>query len=252
MNNVHCIYCHENKINGKKYIGQAKNNPKQRWKNGEGYKSSPLFYNAIQKYGWDGFYHYVVLSGLTLEQANTQEEYFIDKFKTRDRRYGYNIRSGGENQLWTDEAKSNLSRNKKAAVDSNPEKYNRKMVYQYDLEGNYIGCYESADFAYKTTGIRESSIRSCCHHRENHKSAGGYRWEYYKVDKLPSKYHRNSGGHNRIKILQKDSKGTILTEWDSIASIVSELGISQYNILAYCDKKKVPPDGAIWDYKEGE
>ena len=252
MKGSYCIYCHENKINGKKYIGQTKNNPKQRWKNGEGYKGSPLFYNAIQKYGWDNFYHYIVIGGLTLEQANEQEEYFIDKLKTRDKRFGYNIRSGGDNQLWTDEARRNLSRARKAAVDSDPKRYNRKMVYQYDLDGNYINCYESADFASKITNIRESSIRSCCHHRKNHKSAGGYRWEYYKVDKLLSAYHKNSGGQNRIRVVQKDSNGVVLREWDSIAAIVTELGISQYNILAYCDKKKIPPDNMIWDYKEGE
>ena len=53
-------------------------------------------------------------------------------------------------------------------------------------------------------------------------------------------------------MVQEDSNGVVLREWDSIAAIVNELGISQYNILAYCDKKKIPPDNMIWDYKEGE
>ena len=41
----HCIYLHENKINHKKYIGQAKGNPKNRWrKEGKGYYKSNRYF----------------------------------------------------------------------------------------------------------------------------------------------------------------------------------------------------------------
>lgn len=47
---------HKNKINNKVYIGQTHQTLKERWgKNGSGYRTSPHFYHAIQKYGWDNF-----------------------------------------------------------------------------------------------------------------------------------------------------------------------------------------------------
>lgn len=54
------VYQHINKQNGKRYIGiTSQKTPQKRWKNGLGYMGQPLFYNAIVKYGWDGFTHEV-------------------------------------------------------------------------------------------------------------------------------------------------------------------------------------------------
>ena len=248
--NNYCVYCHENKINGKKYFGQTKNNPKQRWKNGCGYRDSPLFYNAILKYGWDNFYHYIVKENLTLEQANFIEEEFIKCFNTQDRKFGYNIRSGGENFAWDSEARHKLSTVMKNLVDSDPLKYGRKQVFQYTLEGEYMASYESASKAMQITGIAEGSIRGCCHHRKNNKSAGGFMWEYYKVDKLDTIYCRNSGGQNGKKIIQKDLSGNFIKEWPSIGAIIKELNISRYNILACCENKKASVNDYIWEYKK--
>ena len=62
---MYTIYIHRNKINNKAYIGQTCNDPKKRWENGNGYKKQPHFYNAIQKYGWDGFEHIIWGENLT-------------------------------------------------------------------------------------------------------------------------------------------------------------------------------------------
>lgn len=50
--------------NGKVYIGITSRKPEQRWKNVNGYKDSPKFYNAIKKYGWDNFKHEILFDGL--------------------------------------------------------------------------------------------------------------------------------------------------------------------------------------------
>lgn len=103
------IYKHVNKTNGKVYIGQTSISPEKRWKNGSGYIGNKYFFNAIQKYGWDGFEHIIVESGLTLEEANKQEENLIAEYKSNKKECGYNIRNGGRNSKMHPESKRKIS-----------------------------------------------------------------------------------------------------------------------------------------------
>ena len=112
---MYCIYMHKNKINGKIYIGQTSQNPPSlRWgKNGQNYKKSSYFYNAILKYGWDNFEHIILKQNLTQDQANQQEEYYIKKYNTIDERYGYNLRYGGNNFCFNDKTKEKMKQSAK-------------------------------------------------------------------------------------------------------------------------------------------
>lgn len=99
MNNNYCIYVHITPSK-KLYIGMT-NNIKRRWHEGLGYIDSDRkvqlpFANAILKYGWDNIQHIVLMDNLSKEVACECEKYLIAKYKTQDRRYGYNISNGGE------------------------------------------------------------------------------------------------------------------------------------------------------------
>ena len=89
------VYCHINKLNGKKYVGITGQKVENRWRNGNGYQGQ-VFYNAILRYGWHNFYHEILYSGLTKHQAEQMEIKLISEWKTNDARYGYNASSGGE------------------------------------------------------------------------------------------------------------------------------------------------------------
>lgn len=104
QNETYCVYMHTNQQNGKVYIGQTKfgNNPNKRWRNGEGYAMSVVFYKAIKKYGWDGFDHKIIALGLTQDEANHLEETLIQQFDSTNPANGYNIKAGGENHEWSD------------------------------------------------------------------------------------------------------------------------------------------------------
>ena len=106
---MYTIYTHINKQNGKMYIGQTSVTPEQRWKNGNAYKNSRYFWNAIQKYGWDNFEHIILYSDLTSEEADYIEELLIRKYQTTDRNKGYNIRYGGNNSKYSEESKQLIS-----------------------------------------------------------------------------------------------------------------------------------------------
>ena len=90
------VYRHVNKINGKQYIGITKRKPIERWgSDGSKYKSTPHFYNAILKYGWDNFEHEILYSNLSKERACEIEIELIQKYQTQNRELGYNIMDGG-------------------------------------------------------------------------------------------------------------------------------------------------------------
>lgn len=117
------VYCHTNKINGKKYIGITCQELNQRFRNGKGYKSSPHFNNAIKKYGWSNFEHEILFSDLDEKTAKEREVEMISQYKTRNTDYGYNVTPGGEgysgsDSPWfgkhhTEEAKRKMSESRK-------------------------------------------------------------------------------------------------------------------------------------------
>lgn len=102
--NTSVVYCHINKVNGKRYIGKT-NNIASRWSgNGSAYLrgrgKNTIFANAIKKYGWDNFEHIILEDGLTDEEASEREVYYIELYKTNivkhGNAYGYNMTDGGE------------------------------------------------------------------------------------------------------------------------------------------------------------
>lgn len=90
-----CVYKHTNKTNGKVYIGITSGIPETRWANGKKYKGNKHFTSAINEYGWDGFVHEVLCTGLTKEEAIEEEICLICAYRSADREFGYNISLGG-------------------------------------------------------------------------------------------------------------------------------------------------------------
>ena len=107
---MYTVYQHKNKINGKIYIGITSQKPEQRWgSQGCNYKSSPHFYSAIQKYGWNNFEHNILFTGLTKEQACLKEQELIKEYDLMNREFGYNSTSGGDIFVMNEETKQKIS-----------------------------------------------------------------------------------------------------------------------------------------------
>ena len=128
------VYIHKNKINGKIYVGQTCQDPKKRWDCGRGYETSPKFFNAILKYGWDNFEHIILYQNLSQNEANQIEIQLIKQYKTQDENFGYNITSGGNNYQHREETKKKIGRansiSLKGKTHSNEwsEKMSKKLV----------------------------------------------------------------------------------------------------------------------------
>lgn len=112
------VYEHKNKINGMRYIGITSCSLDKRWgKNGSHYKKNAHFWNAIQKYGWDGFEHNILYSGLSMQDACTKEKEIIEKYQTYNPSFGYNNTKGGEEVIeFSDQSKQRMSNSKKNRV----------------------------------------------------------------------------------------------------------------------------------------
>lgn len=123
------VYKYTNKYNGKVYIGQTKNDLQERAQhNGKNYCECRRFYNAIKGYGWDAFEPTILADGLTIEEANRLEQFYIEKYDSMNPDYGYNLQAGGMNHDVCPETCKLISENAKERY-KNPENnpmYGRK------------------------------------------------------------------------------------------------------------------------------
>lgn len=117
-NKTFIVYEHINKTNGKRYIGITSKDAVKRWgMNGSQYRSNKHFYNAIQKYGWDGFEHNILFDGLTMEDASLKEIELISLYNSSNPSYGYNHTLGGEvGQEFSEESRKKMSESAKGKV----------------------------------------------------------------------------------------------------------------------------------------
>lgn len=103
--------------NNKKYIGITKNNTEKRWNHGRGYRNCTLFYKAINKYKWKNIRHKILYTNLSKEEASKKEIQLIQKYKTYNSKYGYNISLGGiKGDRFSEETKNKISERTKEAM----------------------------------------------------------------------------------------------------------------------------------------
>lgn len=107
------IYCIENLINSKKYIGQSVD-ISNRWRHHKNELNSNIHFNdylqkSWNKYGEDNFRFYV-LEFCDVDQLDELEVYYIALYNTLNRDKGYNLTSGGtDNRTYSDETRVKIS-----------------------------------------------------------------------------------------------------------------------------------------------
>lgn len=111
------IYCIENKINNKKYIGQSINMKSRLSKHiselNRNCHENDYLQKSWNKYGSDNFKFYV-LEYCEKDILDEREIYYIDMFDTTNRGLGYNLKSGGqEGNYYSEEVRQKMSESTK-------------------------------------------------------------------------------------------------------------------------------------------
>lgn len=201
-NKIYSVYIHTFP-NNKKYIGLTCQKVKLRWNNGRGYKQHRYMYNAILKYGWDNVNHEVI-NNLSKKEACLLEIELIKKYNSNNKKYGYNLSTGGEHgslgvnpsqetrnkmsekfkgRIVSSDTRSKLSKQASKQWESQDNRTknmilqpHKRSVLQYDLKGNFLNKFITMSEASRCTKTQRSKISLVCNGKR--KTTGGFMWKY--------------------------------------------------------------------------
>lgn len=216
------IYKIENLLNGKSYIGQSIE-IEHRFAKHKCAKDDFYIHRAIRKYGISNF-SFEILEECDKSLLNEKEKFWIDKINTLVPN-GYNMIQGGSNG-------AGLAKGKE--------------IEQYDLEGNYITSYPSANQASQMTGISHGNICACC--REERKYAGKFQWKYKNSNKIIKTFDKIIKVVKKENIIQQIDKKTnlVIKEYPTLSSAGKENKINISNISECCKGKRKTAGGYKW------
>lgn len=205
------IYIIKNKINNKFYIGSCKDFRKRKNNHLSNLRRNKhhcqKLQRAFNKYGEDNF-EFKLIEELT-ENTLLREQYWINLLNPN-----YNCAKlvGGHNRKATsEETKAKISASKK----------NKREVYKFDVENNFIEKYESVTQAAKSVNKSSiSHISQCCNLKRA--IAYGYKWSYNEICPNLQMSHYFINQFSKDKIFIK--------RWRSVSEISNYYNIPKYHI----------------------
>jgi group I intron endonuclease len=226
------VYCHENIINGKRYVGITSRQISDRWRDGKGYHN--YFGNAIKKYGWNNFDHVILFNDVTEKFAKSKEKELINLFNCRYP-HGYNLTDGGDGNCgWhpSDETKKKISENQIGKHHHLHTEETKEKIRQAKL-GNK-----------SRTGLHNSE-----YHKQRCREAmlGNTLGKYHKVtDEYIERIKISQP--NRHPVVQLTKSGEFIKEFISVSDAKRLTGVSNLN---YCCNGKLKTSGGFrWMYLE--
>lgn len=219
--------------NGKIYIGITQQEPRKRWKNGEGYKTQQLFYKAIKKYQWNNIEHIILFDNLTKEEAEQKEIELIRQYQSNNSQYGYNLDNGGN------------------CVGKMSEQTKRKIGQANKGNPPNKGSFKKGHKSFLT---EEAKIKISKSSKGKPATSGSFKKGHIGYRKgIPM------SNETKIKIIEKSSKkvlqydinGAYINEYKSISEASKEVGLKNgSHIGSCCNNKRKTAGGYKWKFKE--
>jgi group I intron endonuclease len=221
-------------INDKEYIGSSCNIGSRLkhhlWSLENNIHHNRTMQNAWNKYGENNIF-YEVVEICSEDDLIIREKYYIDTLNP----YMNHILNP-VNIVRDETYKQRLSEAAKRSYQEGREVVNKKTVYKYSLEGDYIESFTSL-----TDAGNPTAICACCNNRAY--TAEGYRWSYERVDKLPTRKKK----YLEKSVVQLCTDGIKeLKVWDSKTIAERELGVTN---IARAIKKGICAGGYKWQYE---
>ena len=217
------IYMIVNKVNNKRYIGQAVDLIKRKREHLSGKKSNIPLQRAIEKYGIENF-EFIVLEYLPKDKEilTKAEQKWLDFYKDNGKWHRlYNILPTAETFLG----------HKRTAREGEITRLrNSKAVYQFDLSGNFIKEWSSAVEVEKALGFNNTHIFQC--RTKTRRTCNGFLWLSSKEESVI----KEAVAVAKSAIIRSDSVATIMCDkntgeaikrFESIRSAEIFLGLSE-------------------------
>lgn len=123
---------------------------------------------------------------------------------------------------------------------------NKKEVFQYDLDGNFIRKWDSAVDAGKELNISYSDINRAC--KKENLTAFGFQWRYRDSDVKIGKYVKPESTSNKA-VIQLTKEGEKLKEFKSIMEASRQTGILNSSIKNCLSGRSQSAGGYKWKLK---
>ena len=223
-----CVYKHT-LPNGMYYIGATYRDEKRWGKNGCHYKSSKIFYSAIQEFGWDNIKHETLFSDLSSEEARRIERDLI--IEAQEKGLSLNKTRGGYNAIYKEKMHEIVGL--------------RRMGLSYPQIGRIYNVHPDTAYAickykYYTNYYSEEEFEELVSDF---------------ITKNKEKYKRNDGltpnhnGHLSRRVIKKDKQGNVLCRYESItvAALKNNVAISQIGHNVHGETKTC--GGYVYEYE---
>jgi len=237
------IYIITNKINNKKYIGQTTRSLNKRiYEYKAAYKYNK-FYNqhllsAFNKYGWNNFEFSIIDTAQSIEELNTKEIKYINKYQSNNKEFGYNLENGGRNAIPDIETLNKMSKSH-LEIKQTDNWINKRIAKAGTVEAKKYGKPKTEEEKLKLS-----------------KSSPKY-WLGKNRDEITkqkiSETKKNTGLSDKQKevICKKVYKINTISNISQTFSSTKEAsigeGVNQSTISRWCSKSKII-DGFLWKY----
>ena len=261
-NYYNCIYLYINTVNGKGYVGKAKDFNQRYAQHNKQTKS--LLEKAIKKYGIHNFEIIILCDNIsTEEELNELEKYYIQYYNTLVKDgWGYNIALGGNGgnvmSQWTDERKAQFSEKMSNTTKGRPSHMKGKKGCQTPFYGKHHTQETKEKLHFANSGRKhteeELEKMSQANSGENnpmygktHSNKTKQKMSQTRINNGSSKGSKNGSAR---RIAQYDLDGNLIKEWDYVKQASEELNLD-HSSLCKCAKGKLKTCGGFkWKYIE--